>query len=80
MFAGQDAAEFDAAAQDIGAEGFRPLHLAGLVGIVENQGMQIAVASMKHIGDAQIVLGREIADPRQRLGSAPRGMVPSMQR
>ena len=58
MFAGQHAAEFDAGPQDIGAEGFRPLHLAGLVGVIEDQRMQIAVAGMKHVGDPQIVLFR----------------------
>src|SRR3981081_1014888 len=47
MFAGQHAAELDADPQDIGAEGLRPLDLAGLVGIVEDQRMQIAVAGMK---------------------------------
>src|ERR1035437_5487507 len=41
MFAGQHAAEFDADPQDIGAEGFGPLHFAGLVGIVQDQRMQI---------------------------------------
>src|SRR6185295_9376959 len=44
VLAGQHAAEFDAGAQDIGAERLRPLHLAGLVGVVEDQRMQIAVA------------------------------------
>ena len=58
MLAGQHAAEFDADPQDIGAETFGPLHFAGLVGIVQDQRMQIAVAGMKHIGDAQIVLYR----------------------
>ena len=65
MLAGQDAAEFDAYAQDVGAERFRPLHLARLVGIVEDQRMQIAVAGVKHVGDGKIVFFREIADPRQ---------------
>src|SRR5438874_5181400 len=42
VFAGEHAAELDTSAQDVGAEGLRPLDLAGLVGIVEDQGMQIA--------------------------------------
>src|SRR5664279_3123205 len=67
MFAGQHAAEFDADPQDIGAEGFGPLHFAGLVGIIKDQRMQIAVAGMKHIGDAQVVLYRQLPDSRQRL-------------
>ena len=64
VLAGQDAAKLDAAAQNIGAEGLGPLHLARLVG---NQGMQIAVAGVKHVGDAEIVFLREVADARQRL-------------
>src|SRR5258708_6202735 len=67
MFAGQDAAELDAAAQDVGAEGLSPLHLAGLVGIVEDQGLQIAVAGMKHVGDAELIFFRKLADARQGL-------------
>ncbi len=31
MLAGEHAAELDAAAQDVGAESFRPLHLPGLL-------------------------------------------------
>src|SRR5258705_11541807 len=58
MFTGQHAAEFDADPQDIGAEGFRPLDLAWPVGIVQDQGMQVAVAGMKHIGDAEVVFCR----------------------
>src|SRR4030088_1408983 len=58
MFTGQHAAELDADPQDIGAEVLRPLDLAGLVSIVQDQRMQIAVAGMKHVGDAQIVLCR----------------------
>ncbi len=67
MLAGEHPAEFDAAAQDIGAEGFRAFHLAGFVGVVQDQRMQIAVAGVEHVGNPQIVFGREIADSRQRL-------------
>jgi len=56
--AGSTAQPFDAARKILGAEGFRPLHHAGLVGVVENQRMQIAVAGMKHVGDTQIVFLR----------------------
>src|SRR5258708_34658849 len=65
VFAGEDAAKFDADPKDVRAEGLCPLHLAGLVGIVQDQRMQIAVAGMKHIGDAQIILFRKLADARQ---------------
>src|SRR6202023_4417766 len=43
MPAGQDAAEFDASPQDVGAERLGALDLAGLVGVVQDQRMQIAV-------------------------------------
>src|ERR1700704_952874 len=62
MFAGKYTTEFDAAAQDIGAERLGLVHLTGLVGIVQDQRMQIAVAGVKHIGDAQAVFLGEIAD------------------
>ncbi len=56
VFAGQHAADLDAQPQDICAERFRTIEFARLVGIVEDQGMQIAVPGMENIGDAQIVL------------------------
>ncbi len=71
MFAGQHAAEFDAAAQDVGTERLGSLDLAGLVGVVEDQGMQIAVAGVKNVGDAKTVFFGEIADSRQRLRQRP---------
>src|SRR5207248_11717595 len=46
VLAGQNAAEFDAAAQDVGAKSLGAFHLAGLVGVVEDQRMQIAVAGV----------------------------------
>src|SRR6478672_7760451 len=67
VLAGEHAAKLDAAAQDVGAEGLRPCHLAGLVGIVEDQGMKIAVAGVKYVGDPKLVFLRELADARQRL-------------
>ena len=53
MLAGENAADFDAQPEDIGAESLRALQLARLVGVVENQRMQVAVAGMKDIGDTQ---------------------------
>ena len=79
VLAGQHAADLDAEPQDVGAECLGPLELARLVGVVEDQRMQIAVAGMEDIGDAQPVLLRQLAHPRQHLGRRPRGIVPSMQ-
>jgi hypothetical protein len=42
--------------------------------------MQIAVAGVKHVGDAQIVFAERSRMRASAFGSAPRGMVPSMQR
>jgi hypothetical protein len=61
MFAGQHAADLDAEAQDVGAEGLRLLQLARIVGIIQNQRMQIAVAGVEDVGDAQAVLLRQLA-------------------
>ena len=68
MLAGQHAADLDAKPQDIGAECLGTLDLAGLVGVVEDQRVQIAVAGMKHIGDRQPVLLRQLPHSRQHLG------------
>src|SRR5271167_4294869 len=55
VLAGQDSADLDAEPEDVGAERLRALEFAGLVGVVEDQRMQISVAGVKHVGDAQAV-------------------------
>jgi hypothetical protein len=78
VLAGQHAADLDAQPQDIGAELLGLLQFARLVGIVEDQRMQVAVAGVEDVGDAQAVLSdisRIRAAPRQLAA----GMVPSMQ-
>ena len=80
MLAGQHAAHRDAEPQDIGAEGLRRLELARLVGVIEDQRMQIAVAGMEDIGDAQAIALP--TSPPWRVstsGRRRRGIVPSMQ-
>src|SRR3954452_20135892 len=47
LLAAEPAPELDAGAQDVGAEGFGALYLAGLVGVIEDQRMQVAVAGME---------------------------------
>jgi len=79
MFASEYAADLHAESQDIGAKFLCPLDFTGLVRIVQNQRMQIAVAGMKHIGDAEPVLRRQFADPGQHLGEPAARIVPSMQ-
>src|SRR5579862_10071441 len=60
VLAAQNAADLDAIAHDIGAAGLGGLELARLVRIVEDERMEIAVAGVKDIGDAQPVLRREL--------------------
>ena len=79
MLAGQHAADLDAEPQDVGAEFLGVLELAGLVGVEQDQRMQIAVAGMEHIDDAQAVcLATSRASRPAPDGSRPRGTVPSM--
>ena len=52
MFTGQHTAHLDTASQDIRAEFLGPFQLAGLVGIEQDQRMQIAVTGMEHVGNA----------------------------
>ena len=55
MLTGQDTAHFHTAAQDVCAKILSPLQLTRLVRIKQDQGMQIAITRMKHIGDTQPV-------------------------
>ena len=66
MLAGEHAADFDAQPQNVGAELFRALQFARLIGIVQDQRMQIAVAGVKHIGDASAVFRRQFLHARRR--------------
>ena len=77
MLARQHAAHLDAKAQDIGAEGFRPFELARLHGVEDDQGMQIAVAGMKDIAEAQLIMLGQLGHLFQHLrqGMARNGAV-----
>src|SRR5262249_26470395 len=70
MLAGEHAADLDAIAQDVGAELLGARQLALVVGIVENERMEIAVAGMEDIGDAQPMLLRELAHMGEHIGQA----------
>src|SRR5438105_3567140 len=58
VLAGQHAADLDAELQNVRAEFFGALELTRLVGVVEDERMQIAVAGVEDIGDAQLVVLR----------------------
>src|SRR3546814_12926529 len=53
VLAGHHAADLDAEPQDVGAEILRPLQFPRLVGVVEDERMQVAVAGVEHVGDPQ---------------------------
>ena len=57
MLAGQHAADRNAEFQNIRAAGLGLFRVAGLIGVIEDQGVQIAIAGMEDIGDAQAVPG-----------------------
>ena len=80
VLAGQDAADLDAEPQDVGAKRLGALDLAGLVGVVQDQRVQIAVAGMKHIGDRAARTAPTVRSIRLSTSARrARGIVPSMQ-
>ena len=80
VLAGQHATDLDAQPQDVGAERLGALQLARLVGVVQDERMQVAVAGMKDVGDRAARTARDISRIRASTrGSALRGIVPSMQ-
>src|SRR4029077_12958118 len=67
MLAGQAAAELDAELEDFGAAQLGTLEFDLVVGVVEYQGMQIAVAGMEDIDDAEAMAAADLGDFGQRL-------------
>ena len=51
MLASEHAADLDAKLEDLGTERLSAREFVRLVGIVEDQRMQVAVAGMEHVGD-----------------------------
>ena len=79
VLARQHAADVDAELQDLEAERFGSFDLAGDIGVVEDQRMQVTVAGVKNIRDAQPVALLHLDIARSTRGSSRRGIVPSMQ-
>ena len=79
VLAGQHAADLDAEPQDVGAKGLGALDLAGLVGVVKNQRMKIAVAGMKDVRDASPCCSDSARIRVSTSARRARGIVPSMQ-
>src|SRR5438067_1742052 len=53
VLAGQYAADLHAELQNVGAEGLGAFELAGLIGVVEDQRMEVAIARMEDIRHAK---------------------------
>ena len=73
MLAGDRAAEADAHAQNLSGELLRLSEGTGLFAVVQDQGVQIAVSSVKDVSHLQSVFDREALNLRQGLSkTAPR--------
>ena len=70
VLASQDAADLDTEPEDIGAKGLGTLDLAGLVGVVKNQRVKIAIAGVKDVCHRESMPVRESTYARQDLGQA----------
>src|SRR5206468_8514951 len=68
VLAGQDATHFDRKLEDIRAKSLGPLDLVGLVGIVKNERVKVAVAGVKDVRQAEAVVIGQRAHPGQDLG------------
>src|SRR6516165_2231917 len=70
VLAGQYSPYLDAELEDLGPEPFGALELAGLIGIVEDQRMQVAVSGVEHVGDRELELIGELSHAGEHLGKA----------
>ena len=67
VFAGDGAADLDAEFEDAAAEVLGLFQFARHVGVEQDERMQIAVAGMEHVGDAQAAFGTHLGDARQHM-------------
>src|SRR5438046_414347 len=70
MLAGQHSTDCDAELENIGTKGLGALDLAGLVGVIENKWMEIAVAGMEDVRNREPVLLRQRSHLREDLREA----------
>jgi hypothetical protein len=78
VFAGHRAAHGDAGFQDVGAEQFAAVQLVGVVGVEQDQRVQVAVAGMEDVAAAQPYFFSISAMASRMSASRLRGMVLSM--
>ena len=67
VLAGDRSAQADAQAQDLRRQDLRAIVRAGLAAVVEDERVEVAVAGVEHVGDADAVRSRQRFDGRQRL-------------
>jgi hypothetical protein len=79
MFTGQAAAHLDAQFQDFGPHRLAGFEIARLVGIEQDQRVQVAVAGVEHVGHVEAILFDSSSMRRSTSGSWLTGMVPSRQ-
>ena len=73
VFAGDAAADGDAVAEDFARSVEGGLHAFGIVFVVHEDGVDIAVAGVEDAGDAQMVLGANFRDAGEHLGQLAAG-------
>ncbi|MNZ97488.1 hypothetical protein D3C78_1167290 [compost metagenome] len=70
MLARHGAAHGHAGLEDVGTEQLAAVQLVGVVGIEQDQRVQVAVARVEHVGAAQLVLFLHLLDGQQDVGQA----------
>jgi hypothetical protein len=70
VLAGDGAAHRDAGLQDVGAEQLAAVQLVGVVGVEQDQRVQVAVAGVEDVAAAQAVLLLHRGDREQHVGQA----------
>src|SRR3546814_9887572 len=60
----------DAQPQNVAAERLGAIEFAGLVGVIEDQRVQVAVAGMEHVRYPEAVFFRQLRHPFEHLGQA----------
>ena len=68
MLACQNPAHFDTKPQNVRTKIFGPFQLTGDIGVVHDQGVQIAIPGMEHVGHTELVLVRKLGHARQHFG------------
>jgi len=71
VFAGDGATDRDAEFKNFSAQFLGTFQVAGFVGVVKNQRVQVAVAGVEHVRHRQAVLARQPVNAGQHLGDVP---------